>query len=215
MAYSTNPALPRVRRDAVNFVRSGHSTREAARHFGYSQGAVVQWMQRAPGNRRLFIPTISSRPHHHPRELSFEMVYHILALRRERGQCAEILHHRLTKEGMAVSLSSVKRTLKRAGVIYPSPWKRWHQYLVRPRPETPGILVEIDSMQEGLAGEYLHAYALVDLCSRWGYASACARVNTHRSLSRGGGAAVCSLPVPHLPIGPWAGVLEVAHHTAL
>lgn len=183
MAYSTNPALPRVRRDAVNFVRSGHSTREAARHFGYSQGAVVQWMQRAPGNRRLLIPTTSSRPHHHPRELSFEVVDHILALRKERGQCAEILHHRLTKEGMVVSLSSVKRTLKRAGVIYPSPWKRWHQYPARPIPETPGILVEIDSMQEGLAGEHLHAYALVDLCSRWGYASACARVNTHRSLS--------------------------------
>ncbi|MBI2278831.1 MAG: transposase [Candidatus Brennerbacteria bacterium] len=183
MAYSTNPNLPRVRQEAVRLVREGWSTREVARHLGYTQSAVVKWYARAPGNRHFIIPTRSSRPLHHPHELSSEVVDRILTMRGERHQCAEILHHRLTEEGLAVSLSSVKRTLKRAGVTYPSPWKRWHTYPPRPIAETPGILVEIDSMQEGCAYEHLHAYALVDLCSRWTHAEAMPRISTHRSLA--------------------------------
>ena len=182
MAYSTNPHLPRVRRDAVSFVRAGHSTREAARHFGFSQGAIVQWMKRAPGNRRLLIPTRSSRPHHHPDELPAEVIGRILEIRKEKDQCAEIIHHRLFSESVMVSLSSVKRTLKREGVTRFSQWKKWHTYPPRPLAETPGILVEIDSMQEGMVTEHLRAYALIDVCSRWAYAEAHERVSTHRSL---------------------------------
>lgn len=181
MAYLTNPHLPRVRREAVNFVLLGHSTREAARRFGYSQGAIVQWMKRAPGDRRTFIPTRSSRPWHHPSELPSSLVEWIIAIRRERNQCAEVIHHRLSTEGVTVSLSSVKRTLKRNGLVYPSKWKKWHQYPERPRPERPGILIQIDSMQEGVAADHLHAYALIDVCSRWGYAEAAERITTHRS----------------------------------
>lgn len=181
MAYSTNPHLPRVRRDAVNFVKAGHSTREAARHFGFSQGAIVQWLKRAPDNRRLLIPTRSSRPHHHPNELPEELVSRMLEIRKEKDQCAEVIHHQLFAEGIIISLSSVKRTLKREGVTRFSKWKKWHQYPERPKPEKPGLLVEIDSMQEGLAAEGLRAYALIDVASRWGYATVGERVSTHRS----------------------------------
>lgn len=181
MAYSTNPALPKVRRDAVNFVRAGHSTREAARRFGYSQGAIVQWMKRAPASRHMLIPTMSSRPHHHPDELPVQIVSRILTIRQERGQCAEVIHHRLLQDGVVVSLSSVKRALKREGVTRFSGWKKWHQYPERPAPEKPGILIQVDSMQEGMASEHLRAYALIDVCSRWGYAEATDRTSTHRS----------------------------------
>lgn len=183
MSYSTNPHLPRVRREAVNFVLQGHSTREAARHFGYSQGAIVQWLKRASSNRRTLIRTASSRPHHHPKELATTIVNRIIELRRERNQCAEIIHHRLLTEETLVSLSSVKRTLKREGLTYPSPWKKWHTYPTRPLPEKPGILIQIDSMQEGVSTAHLHAYALIDVCSRWAYAEAAERISTHRSAS--------------------------------
>ena len=181
MSYSTNPNLPRVRRDAVNFVRAGHSTREAARHFGYSQGAIVQWTQRASGNRKLFIPTRSSRPHHHPNELSESAVRRILEIRSERDQCAEVIHHCLLQEEISISLSSVKRTLKREGVTRFSRWKKWHQYPERPIAEKPGILIQIDTMQDGIPQDQLHAYALIDVCSRWAHAEATDRINTHRS----------------------------------
>lgn len=170
--------------EAVIYVKAGHSLREAARRFGYAHNTVSGWMRRAenlPSNAHL-IPTRSSRPHHHPHELASHLVDRILTLRAERNQCAEIIHHRLMQEGIIISLSSVKRTLKRAGLTYPSPWKKWHQYPPRPMPEQPGILVQIDSMQEGLAKEELRAYALLDVCSRWAWATASARVNTHASL---------------------------------
>lgn len=182
MAYTTNPHLPGVRRDAVRFVRAGHSTRETARHFGYSQGAIVQWLQRAPRDGRMVIPTRSSRPHHHPRELPVEVVNRILQIRAERDQCAEFIHHRLGTEGVVVSLSSVKRTLTREGLRRFSPWKKWHQYAERPVPEGPGRLVQIDSMQDGVSLDHLHAYAVIDVWSRWAYAEATDRINSRRSV---------------------------------
>ena len=138
-------------------------------------------MKRAPASRHMLIPTMSSRPHHHPDEVPAEMVSRILTIRQERDQCAEVIHHRLLQEGAMVSLSSVKRTLKREGVTRFSKWKKWHQYPERPTAEKPGILVQIDSMQEGMASEHLRAYALIDVCSRWGYAEAIDRTSTHRS----------------------------------
>lgn len=182
MAYTYNPHLPRVRMDAVRLVREGWSTRDVARHFGFTHSAVVKWVARAPSDGRMVIPTRSSRPHHHPRELSQEVVNRILALRAEKSQCAEILHWRLKREGMAVSLSSVKRVLKRCGLSRFSTWKKWHQYPERPQPENPGILVEIDTIHVGAPQEKLYVYTLLDVCSRWAWAHPAPVINTYASL---------------------------------
>lgn len=186
MAYTTNPNLPRVRMQAVELVRSGQSVREVARHFGYAHNTVLNWLKCRPEygwHGRLEIPTRSSRPDHHPKELSREIINRILDIRAERNQCAEIIHWRLTKEGILVSISSIKRTLKRMGISKYSKWKKWHQYPPRPLPEKPGFLVEIDAVHEGVSGDRLSAYALIDVCSRWGYAEPVWRVNS-RATSR-------------------------------
>lgn len=163
--------MPSIRRAAVNVVRrDGWSIRKSARHYGVQPSTVMRWIRRAPSHRGRVIPTLSSRPLHSPRALPSDIVDRILDLRKERDQCAQILHHRLMTEGTAVSLSSVTRTLRRHHLTYPSKWKKWHQYPPRPVPESPGILVQIDSMQEGLPQEHLYAYALIDVCSRWGWA---------------------------------------------
>lgn len=184
MPYSNNPRLPRVRMEAVEMVMRGKSVREAARHFGFAHNAVLNWLSRKPEygwKGQLVIPTRSSKPHHHPKELSSELIARILALRGERNQCAEILHHRLKAEGITVSLSSVKRVLKRAGCSRFSRWKKWHQYPERPLAESPGVLVEIDSMMDGQTTDRLSAYALVDVCSRWAFASPIAQPNSRLS----------------------------------
>lgn len=185
MAYSNNPNLPQVRMRAVELVRYHHwSIRRAARYLGFSHCAVRLWLKRHPeyGYRnRLVIPTLSSRPHHHPKELPKETVKRILDVREERNQCAEILHHRLAKEGIIVSLSSVKRTLKRNGVSRFSKWKKWHKYLARPLASNPGYLVEIDSSWDGREKDRLCAYALIDVCSRWSYAWPTEKINSWRS----------------------------------
>jgi transposase len=173
MAYTTNPHLPEVRAKAVLMVQSGKSAREVARHLGYAHNTVLNWVKRTleyGTYGRLVIPTRSSRPSHHPDEIEPELIQRILQLRSERDQCAEILHHRLTLEGVEISLSSVKRILKRHGISKYSKWKKWHKYPERPMPEKPGILVEIDSVHEGVPGDRLSALALIDVCTRWGYA---------------------------------------------
>src|SRR3989344_2693459 len=182
--YTIYNRLPRIRMEAARLVKSGWSVRQVARHFGFTHSAVVKWVARAhllPQNAQL-IPTRSSRPEHSPQALDPEIVMIILELRAERGQCAEILCHRLiTEQGIAVSLSSVKRTLKRCGISKYSKWKKWHQYPSRPMPEKPGFLVEIDAVHEGAPDDRLSAYALIDVCSRWGYAEPVLRVNSRQT----------------------------------
>lgn len=164
-------------------IRSGWSTRKVARHFGYTHSAIVKWCKRAPEARnKQLIPTESSRPKNHPRALSDEIVFRIIAMRREKDQCAEVLHHRLEKEGVQVSLSSVKRTLKREGLTRYSKWKKWHQYPEKPLPEAPGVLIQLDSMREGVSEGALHAYALIDVHSRFAFACASSKANTYSSI---------------------------------
>ena len=181
MAYTTNPNLPRVRMQAVELVRSGWSVREVARHFGYAHNTVLNWLKMRPEygwHGRLEIPTRSSRPHHHPNELDQDIITRILEIRAERNQCAEIIHWRLAQEGILISISSVKRTLKRLGISKYSKWKKWHQYPPKPIPERPGLLVEIDAVHEGPSQNRVSAYALIDVNSRWAYAEASLRINT-------------------------------------
>lgn len=179
MPYTTNPHMPRLRMQAARLVlRNGWSTRQAARHTGFNQSTIVRWVNEAMSTNRNIIETKSSRPDSHPNALDSDVVHRIIELREQRNQCAEILHHRLTVEGARVSLSSVKRVLKRHGLTRFSQWKKWHQYPPRPMPEKPGILVEIDSVHEGLPQDRLSAYALIDVHSRWAYARPALRVNS-------------------------------------
>lgn len=181
MSYTNNPNLPRVRMQAVELVRQGKSVREAARHFGFAHNIVLNWLKRAHQYGRfgqLVIPARSSKPNHHPKELPMEIVSRILDLRAERNQCAEIIHHRLMKEEIIVSVSSVKRIFRHLGISKYSQWKKWHQYPPRPLPEKPGFLVEIDAVHEGISSERLSAYTLIDVHSRWAYAEPALRVNS-------------------------------------
>ena len=173
MSYQTNPHLPKVRAEAVKMVRAGISTREVARHFGYSQSAVVKWCQKVHPEVRQFriIATESSRPYHHPRELDEQVVARILELRDTTHRGAEFIHVLLKREGVVVSLSSVKRTLCRHGRTKYSKWKKWHQSTPRPLPEAPGLLLEADTIHVGRKdGSQLYLYTLIDVHSRWTYA---------------------------------------------
>jgi transposase InsO family protein len=107
-----------------------------------------------------------------------------VARRLERKRCAEVIHEELRQRGVAVSLSSVKRTLDRRGLTRKrSPWQRWHRSLPRPAVEKPGDLVEIDTIHVvPRRGQRFYIYTLLDVCSRWAFAKATPRINTHRSL---------------------------------
>jgi transposase InsO family protein len=190
MAYSNNPNLPRVRYEAVRLVQQGWSVRKTARHLGFAHNTVLNWLKQKPeygAYGGLVIPTLSARPHTHPRALPPEIVEAILENRRKKNRCAEVVHQELQRDGIFVSLSSVKRTLKRHGCIRPrSLWKRWHFSDPRPVALNPGDLVQLDTIHivprryESYARFYV--YTLLDVFSRWAWARVYARPNTHNSV---------------------------------
>lgn len=184
MAYTSNPKLPQLRMQAVNLLKNGWSTREVALHLNYNQSTIVRWWARGKKLNTRVVPTVSSRPHHHPRELAPEIVEAIVAERLKHNRCAEVVHHSLVARGIQVSLSSVKRTLARKQLIAKrSPWKRWHLSTPRPEVALPGDLVELDTVHRGPAVPgRLYLYTLIDVCSRWADAAPSLRINTHRSL---------------------------------
>jgi transposase InsO family protein len=184
MSYTTNPHLPKLRMKAAKLViNQGWTTRKVARYTGFNQSTIVRWVKEARISNRNIIPTRSSRPHSHSKALSSEVVGRILEMRVERNQCADILHHRLSVEGVRVSLSSVKRIIRRNHLQRFSQHKKWHQYPPRPIPEKPGILVEIDTVWDGESSNRLYIYTLIDVCSRWAFAWPYLNANTFKSVA--------------------------------
>lgn len=187
MSYSSNPNLPRVRAEAVKLVKQGWSIRRAAKHFGFSHCAVRLWLKKKivrGKDRKMVIPTASSRPRHHSKELKPDIVSAIVEQRKKRNRCAEVVHRELLNQGIVVSLSSVKRTLKRQGLIkHRSPWKRWHFSAKRPLAVLPGDLVQIDTMHFVIGDRRFYVYALIDVASRWAYAKVSSRIAAKQSLN--------------------------------
>lgn len=179
MSYTINPQMPRIRRDAAQLVYKGWSTRKVARHFGFSQSAVVKWVQKARVLGYHAIPTRSSRPEHHPRQLSNKIVKKIIEFRLKTKRTSEVVHQELLNRGIIVSLNSVRRTIDRQGLMKKrSPWKRYHPHVDRPIPLKPGDLVQLDTIHRMInEKERLYVFVLLDVYSRWVYAWASDRMN--------------------------------------
>lgn len=109
MSYTKNPYLPKVRRDAADLVRRGWGVRQVARYIGVSPGTITKWVKKAKKYGYHSIPTLSSKPRHHPKQLSGELVWKIYHKRIAIKRSAEVVHQELINEGISVSLSSVKK----------------------------------------------------------------------------------------------------------
>jgi transposase InsO family protein len=179
MAYTNNPKAPKVRRDAVLF-SDKHGVRCAARHYGVSPGTISKWRKRAVKIGLHPIPTRSSRPKHHPAQLSNELVWKIYHTRILRNRCAEVVHQELINEGIVVSLSTVKRVLDRMHLTKKrSPWKRYHPHVDRPYPLKPGDLVQIDTIHTMQSEKVrMYTFVLIDVYSRWIYAKSYQKMNS-------------------------------------
>ncbi len=184
MAYTSNPHLPRLRREAVQLVRKGWGIRQVARHTGFAPGTISKWVKRAPEHGKTPVPTQSSRPHAHPHALPQKTIQAIVALRLRHRRCAEVIHHLLKQQGTAVSLSSVKRVLKRKGLLKEkSKWKKYHVSPRRPNIAQAGDLVQLDTIHiHPCGGKKFYIYTLLDVHSRWAYAKVSPRITAGRTL---------------------------------
>ena len=120
MSYSNNPYAPKARRLAVNLVtQEGLSVIEAARRSGVHRTTLHRWIQKTRAlelHWNAHLPTLSAAAHTHPNQLSPKIVAAIVAEREHSGRGAYFVHLELRDAGIAVSFSSVKRTLKRQGM---------------------------------------------------------------------------------------------------
>ncbi len=184
MAYTQNPHVPKVRWEAVKMLRTGKSSREVARYFGYNQSTILRWSKKAEYRNAGPIPTLSSRPRSNPNALPRETVEKIVLKRLERNRCGQVVHQALLHEGVSVSLSSVQRTLDRCRLTKKrSPWKRPHDYTERPEAAFPGALVEMDTIHLlSPKGERVYVYTMIDLCSRFAYAEVSGKIGVKESI---------------------------------
>jgi len=166
-------------------VRAGKSTRVVARHFGYTQSAIVKWCARAPKGVVKHIPTKSSAPKTSPLSLPKETIGRIIHARIKSKRCAEVVYEMLKAEGVEVSLSSVKRKLSTYGLLKKrSPWKRARKYPSRPEATVAGILVQMDTIHfVDKHGKRIYVYTALDVYSRYGFATLSQKANCHRSIS--------------------------------
>ena len=177
--------MPKIRREAAHLlVRKNWSTRKVARHFGFNQSTIVRWFKKSKVYGYHDIPTKSSRPHHHPKQLTEEVVRKIVALRIKTKRTSEVVHQHLLDEGIKVSLNSVRRTIDRYGLMKKrSPWKRYHPPVDRPYPLKSGDLVEIDTIHRMInEKKRLYVFVLIDVYSRWVYAKAYAKMNGKQTI---------------------------------
>ena len=180
MAYTQNPHMPKVRQQAADMVRRGYTPTEVGRRFGVGSSTICKWARKAKKYGYHPIPTLSSKPKHHPGELSDEKIRAIVNKRFERNRCSEVVHRELLNQGIKISISSIKRTLDRRGLLKKrSPWKRYHPHVDRPYPLKAGDLVQIDTIHI-MTGEKtrLYVFVLLDVYSRWVHAKAYEKMNS-------------------------------------
>lgn len=186
MAYSLNPNLPKVRRDAVHLVKGEKwSIRKVAKHLGFNPSTVSRWCRNKYATGWSTIPTLSSRPKVSPTALKQEIVEAIIQKRIGRRRCGQHIHQELKRDGIEVSLPSVQRTLNRLGLLKKrSPWKRPHDFTSRPVATHSGALVQVDTIHILLPkGERMYIYTLIDLYTRWAYAEVVPKIGASKSAS--------------------------------
>jgi transposase InsO family protein len=198
MSYSTNPHLPKARGIAMQLlIHEQLPLQIVANRCGVHRSTVWRWKRkwqtlnvhvqadnanrpsRAPGKYfrpaayRWHIATESSRPHGSPRAVSATIVARVLAARAALKRCAEVVWHHLTHlEGLQVSLSSVRRILRRHHCFDGVRKKRVRpDNPRRPHATRPGELVQTDTIHhiDPRSGKRLYYYTVIDLFTRMTY----------------------------------------------
>jgi transposase InsO family protein len=194
MAYSTNPNLPKARAIALQLlVRERLPLQVVANRCGVYRSTIYRWKikwlslnvnvqlenynrpTRNPGSTfrqaalKWLIPTSSSRPHTSPKAIEQAVVDRVLALRATLKRCAEIIwYHLVHKDRTAISLSSVRRILKRAQLVNGRKKRVRPDNPRRPHVAKPGELVETDTIHhvDPTSGRRLYYYTVIDLFTR-------------------------------------------------
>ena len=194
MAYYRGKDIEKSRGNAMQeVILEKRSVAQVARRFGKNRSTIYRWIKKwrmqqnvlleNPGRPsrplgkafrwqyvKWNIPTLSSAPKTHPNALNENIVAAILRVRQCKYECAEIIHYKLAKEGINVSLSSIKRVIKRNELWRRKRRYRWNEK--RPLPTAPGELIQTDTVHyvNPLDHSKMYIYTVIDLYTRMAYA---------------------------------------------
>ena len=200
MAYSTNPHLPKARALAMQLlVREQLPLQIVANRCGVHRSTVWRWKRKwdmlnehvqfqnhnrpsVPQGQAFRytaciwqIPTLVSRPQTSPRAIDKRIIACVLQAREQLKRCAEVIWHYVTQTlGIAVSLSSVRRILRRHHCFDGARKKRVRpDNPRRPRATKPGELVQTDTIHhiDPFSGKRLYVYTVIDLYTRMTHAT--------------------------------------------
>ena len=135
--------------------------REPGKHFRWDH---VRWN----------IPSLSAMPKN-PHRLSDDLVQLVLDIRDQLKRCAEVVWHHINSVlCISISLSSVRRILKRYNRMNKPKYHRNRRYkgIKRPKVLMPGDLVEIDTIHlyNPITKQKRYIYTVIDLYTRMAYA---------------------------------------------
>jgi putative transposase len=195
MAYSTNPNLPKARALAMQLlVRDCTPSQIVANRCGVHRSTIWRWKRKwdklneyvqfgnpnrptrtySKANHLLrctwLIPTHTSRPHTSPTAVNQQIVALVLTIREQLKRCAEVVwHHLVATLRVSVSLSSVRRILRRHHCFDGARKKRVRpDNPRRPHVTRPGELVQTDTIHhvDPRSGKRLYYYTVIDLFTR-------------------------------------------------
>ena len=133
------------------------------------------------------IPSLSAAPKN-PHTLSDDLVQLVLDIRDQLKRCAEVVWHYINNSlCISISLSSVRRILKRYNRIDKPKNHRNKRYkgIPRPRVLAPGDLVEIDTIHlfNPISKQKRYIYTVIDLYTRMAYARVYKKLKPINSLN--------------------------------
>lgn len=198
MAYSNNPNLPKARAIALQLlVKEKLPLIVVANKCGVHRSTIYRWKQkwdklnenvqltndnhpnRISANTfrmaalKWNIPTLSSRPNHSPNAVSKATIELVLRLRQMLKRCAEVVWFHLAHDnGVRISLSSVRRILKRYYLVSGRKKRVRRDNPKRPHVTQPGELIETDTIHyiDQATGRRKYIYTVIDLYTRMTYA---------------------------------------------
>lgn len=203
MAYSTNPHLPKARAWALHLhLVDGLPLAVAARQSGVHRTTLWRWKRKweilnqlverhnhsRPGRPKSFIPdhyhwhipTLPSTPKSHPHAIPEAVVDQVLRIREALARCAEVVwHHLKHQDGLEISLSSVRRILRRHHCFDGARKPRLrYDNPKRPQAHAPGELAQTDTIHhvDPFSGRRLYYYTVVDLYTRLTHVTVAPRI---------------------------------------
>ena len=199
MSYCTGKTIEKARGKAMKMlVIEKKPVGIVADRFGVNRSTIWRWHQKwlaqnshieleNPSRRKYLgvsaykyelckwnMPSSSAAPKS-PHTLSDDLIQLVLDVRDQLKRCAEVIWHYINSFlCIKISLSSVRRILKRNGKMKKPKFHRNRQYKGIPRPEVlaPGDLVEIDTIHlfNPISKQKRYIYTVIDLYTRMAYA---------------------------------------------